>query len=131
MASLPNAQASRAADAITARANSGVLRVYSGTPPANADASLGSATLLCTFNFSATAFAAASNGVATANALTQDGVNAASGAPSFARAFETGGTVVVFQCTAGTSGAELNIDPAPTVGGTSTITSFTYTQAKE
>jgi hypothetical protein len=130
MALLPNAQASRAADAVTARCNSGVLRVYSGSVPATADDSIGAATLLATFNFSATAFGAASNGVATANALTQSGTNAASGTPTFARAFETGGTVVVFQCTAGTSGAELNITPAIESGGTAAISSLTYTQSK-
>lgn len=131
MASITNAVATLAANAVTARCNSGVLRVYSGAVPANADAALGGATLLGTYNFSATAFGAATNGVATANAITQQGTNAASGTPTFARAFETGGTVVVFQCTAGLTGTELNIAVAPVAGGTSAITGFTYTQAKE
>lgn len=129
---LTDAQASRAADAVTARCNSGVVRLYSGTPPATADTALSGNTLLAELSFSATAFGAASNGVATANAITQDSAIDASGTATFFRAFETGGTTVVFQGTCGASGADLNISPSAALvqNGTLSITSMTYTQPK-
>lgn len=135
MASLANAQRNRAADAVAARCNSGVLRIYSGSVPANADAALSGNTLLCELAFGATAFGAASNGTATANAITQDSSNDATGTPTFFRAFETGGTVVVFQGTAGASGggAELQLTGLSggqiIAGGTTGISSLAYTQA--
>lgn len=133
MASLANAQRNRAADAVTARCNSGVLRIYSGTAPATADTALSGNTLLAELTFGATAFGAAVNGVATANAITQDSSNDATGTPTFFRAFETGGSVLVFQGTAGASGQELNISGLVggqiIAGGTTSISSLTYTQA--
>ena len=97
MASITTANRNRAADPVAARCNSGLLRVYSGTPPADANAALSGNTLLAELTFGATAFGAAVAGVATANAITQDASADATGSPSFARAFETGGTTVVFQ----------------------------------
>lgn len=129
--SITNAQASRAADAVTARCNNGSLRIYSGTPPANADAALSGNTLLATLTFGATAFGAASNGVATANSITADTNAAATGTATFFRALETGGSVVVFQGDVATTGAELNLSSTSIVaGGTVSVTSLTYTQAK-
>lgn len=126
---LANSQRSRAADAVCPRCNSGVLRIYSGTEPAAADTALSGNTLLAELTFAATAFGAASNGVATANSITQDSSNDATGTATFFRAFETGGSVVVFQGTVGTSGADLNLNTVSIVaGGTCSITSLTYTQ---
>lgn len=83
--------------------DNGYLRIYSGTMPANADASLGAATLLAELRFGATAFGVASAGTKTANAIT--GATAvASGTPTFFRAFKSDGTTVVIQGTAGASG---------------------------
>lgn len=133
MASITTANRNRAADAVTARCNSGVLRIYSGTAPADANASLSGNTLLAELTFSATAFGAAASGTATANAITQDSSNDATGTPTFFRAFESGGSVVVFQGTAGASGQELNISNLTAgqiiAGGTTSCSSLTYTQA--
>ena len=130
MASITNAQASRAADAVTARCNNGSLRIYSGTPPANAGAALSGNTLLANLAFGATAFGAASNGVATANAITSDTSADNTGTATFFRALESDGTTVVFQGTVGTSGAELNLNTTSIVQlGTVSVTSLTYTQA--
>lgn len=130
MASITTAQASRAADAVTARANSGSLRIYSGTPPANAAAALAGNTLLASLPLGATAFAAASAGVATANAITADASADATGTATFYRVMETDGTTVVFQGTVGTSGAELNLNTVSIIaGGNVAVTSLTYTQA--
>ena len=96
MPSLTTANRNRAADAVTPRANNGSLRLYSGTPPADANAALSGNTLLATLPMSATAFGAAVAGVATANALTA-AVAAATGRPTFARIIESDGTTVVVQ----------------------------------
>lgn len=130
MASITNANRSRAADAVLVRANSGSLRIYSGTAPANIDAALGAAVLLATLPLSATAFGAASSGVATANAITS-ATAAASGTASFFRVLESDGTTGVYQGTVGTSGAELNLSTVSILaGGTVSVSSMTYTQAQ-
>ena len=97
MASITTANRNRAADAVTARANNGSLRIYSGTPPADANAALSGNTLLAVPTFGATAFGAAASGVATANAITSDTSADNTGRPTFARALESDGTTVVFQ----------------------------------
>lgn len=130
MASITTANRNRAADAVTARANSGSLRIYDGTPPADANAALSGNTLLASLPMSATAFAAAASGVATANAITADSSADASGTATFFRVLETDGTTVVFQGTVGVSGAELNLNSVSIVaGGNVSVTSLTYTQA--
>jgi hypothetical protein len=130
MASITAANRSRAADAVCVRANSGSLRIFSGSVPANIDASLGAAVLLATLPMSATAFGAASSGVATANAITS-ATAGASGTASFFRVLESDGTTGVYQGTVGTAGAELNLSTVSILsGGTVSVSSMTYTQAQ-
>ena len=130
MAFITTANRNRAADAVTARANNGSLRIYGGTVPTDANAALGAATLLAVLPLSATAFAAAVNGVATANAITADSSADATGTATFFRVLESDGTTPVFQGTVGTSGAELNLSNTSVVaGGNVSVTSMTYTQA--
>lgn len=130
MAFITTANRNRAADAVTARANNGSLRIYGGTVPTDANAALGGATLLAVLPLSATAFAAAVNGVATANAITADSSADATGTATFFRVLESDGTTPVFQGTVGTSGAELNLSSTSVVaGGNVSVTSMTYTQA--
>jgi hypothetical protein len=127
-----NAARDAAADAVTALCNNGRLRIYSGTPPADANASLSGNTLLAELTFGATAFGAASAGVATANAISADTAADATGAPTFFRTFESDGTTVVFQGTAAASGAELNLTGLSSgdivTGANVSISSLTYTQ---
>ena len=130
MASLTTANRNRAADAVCARANSGSLRIYSGTAPASANAALSGNTLLANLALSATAFGAASSGIATANSITTDSSADASGTATFFRVLESDGTTVVFQGTVGTSGAELNLSTTTiTSGGPVAVSSLTYEQA--
>jgi hypothetical protein len=130
MAFIPNAQRSRAADAVTARANNGRLRIYSGTVPADANAALSGNTLLADLPFGATAFGAAASGVATANAITTDSSADATGTATFFRVLESDLTTVVFQGTVGTSGAELNLSSVSVIaGGPVSVSALTYTQA--
>lgn len=130
MASITTANRNRAADAVCARANNGSLRIYSGTAPADANAALSGNTLLANLAMSATAFAAAASGVATANAITADSSADATGTATFFRVLESDGTTVVFQGTVGTTGAELNLSSVAIVaGGNVAVSSLTYTQS--
>ncbi len=83
-----------ALDAAYDRGTGMLLKVYSGTVPANADASLGAAVLLSTLTLSSTPFTAASAGVKTASAITSDTAAAATGTASFFRLTTSGGTAV-------------------------------------
>lgn len=88
----------------TALGTSPLLKVYSGTEPANADTALSGNTLLGTLTLSSTPFGAASSGVATASSITQDSSADADGTATFCRVTKSDGTVML-QGNAGTSGA--------------------------
>lgn len=127
---LSNEGASAAADAACALCNTGYLRIYSGTKPANADAAI-TGTLLAELTFGATAFAGASNGVATANAIGADTAADATGTATHFRAWKSNGTSPVFDGTVGTSGADLNLNSVAIQSGAQvSVTSLTYTQSK-
>lgn len=128
---LANAQASRAADAVTVRLNTGYLRIYDGAQPTDADTAVGAQVLLAELRWNATAFGAASNGVATANAITQDSSANATGTAAWFRALESDGTTAVFDGSVGTSGANLNLNSvAISAGAAVSVSAYTYTQAK-
>ena len=115
-------------DAYGARFNGGTLRIYAGAVPASADAALGSPTLLGTLTFGNPAFAAASGGSMSANAITQDSAADATGTAAFYRAVESDGSTVIEQGTIGTSGADLNLNTTSIVtGGPIQVTGFTRT----
>lgn len=114
--------------------NLGFIKVYSGTPPATADAAIGGGnTLLCTVSNNSTGTgltfeASASGGVLAKNSgETWSGVNAASGTATFYRlvsASDTGASSTTeqrVQGTIGTGGADMN------VGSTSLTSSATFT----
>lgn len=111
-----------ALDAVYDQCNSGKVKIYSGTPPANAQAGLSGNTLLAQPSFGATAFGAASGGVKTANAITSDTDAAATGTATFYRATKSDGTVVA-QGTVGTSGADLNLNSTSIVQHTTVAVS--------
>ncbi|HYC44482.1 MAG TPA: hypothetical protein VED01_03260 [Burkholderiales bacterium] len=115
---LCDARVHEALDAIANEANSGFLRLYSGSVPANADAALGGATLLAELTLNATAFGAAASRTLTANAITQDSSANASGTCSFARIYQSNGTTVWSQFTSiGTSGTEVVLSTTSIVAG--------------
>ena len=114
-------------DAITARLNSGVIKIYTGTRPATPDTALSGNTLLGTLTFGDTAFGAAdSSAVATANAITQDSSADATGTAAWARMLESDGTTVVADCNVGTSAADIVLNTTSIVtGGPIVISSMT------
>jgi hypothetical protein len=92
---LPNATVNAQADALAALLNNGYLRIYSGTQPANADTAIGAQVLLAELRFNATAAPAASAGVLTFNAITQDSSADATGTATWYRCLKSDGTTVV------------------------------------
>src|SRR5678815_4829613 len=128
---LANAQASRAADAVCVRLNNGYLRIYDGTQATDADTAIGAQVLLAELRWNATAFGAASNGVATANAITADASANASGTAAWFRALKSDGTTAIFDGSVGTSGANLNLNSvAISSGAAVSVSAYTYTQNK-
>lgn len=124
-----NAACDAVVDLIDAGTPPGLLKVYGGSVPANANAALGGATLLATLTFSNPAFGAAAAGVATASAITSDTSADATATATFARITNAAGTVII-QMEVGTSGSDLNLSStAITAGGTVAVSSLTYTQS--
>lgn len=114
-------------DEITAVAGtSAVIEIYSGTRPATGGAET---TTLATLAGNATAFApAATGGVLTLNAITDDSSADATGTASWFRIYASNGTTHVLDGDVGTSGSDLNLNSTSiTSGGTVSITSFTIT----
>lgn len=131
-----NAIAKSMADAITTAVDAGtqaILRIYSGTAPADADAALSGNTLLAELTFSTTSFGAATDanpgGRITANAITSDSSADATGTASFCRILtQTSSGVVCAQGTVGTSSADLILNTVSiTAGSTVAVSAMTIT----
>lgn len=119
------------ADALSALMNNGYLRIYDGTQPTNADTALGAQVLLAELRFNVTAAPAASGGVLTFNAITQDSSANNTGTASWFRALKSDGSSVCFDGTVGTSGTDLTIATTAIVAGAIVgVTSFVYTVPK-
>lgn len=113
-------------DEITARAGGGaLLRLYDGARPATG----GAATTLLAQLTCATPFAAAASaGVLTAGAITQDAAADATGTATWFRLVQSDGTTHVLDGDVGTSGSDLNLNSVSIVaGGTVDVTSFVVT----
>lgn len=119
-------------NALGAECNSGVLRIYDGTEPATANTTLSSNNVLAELTLSSTAFGAPSTSgsdrMITAGTITADSSADATGTATFFRVFKTGGSTVVYQGTAGTSGQQLNLNSTSIIaGGNVSISSLTIT----
>ena len=97
-----------ALDAIAPLCNSGKLRIYTGPKPATPETAA-SGTLLAELTLNATAFAAASAGVSTANAITSDSAADATGTAGWFRIWKSDGTTPICDGDVSTSGADLNM----------------------
>lgn len=113
-------------NALAALANSGKLRIYSGAQPATPETAA-SGDLLAELTMNSTAFGAAANGTITANAITQDSSNEASGDAGWYRLLKSDGTTALWDGEVGTSGSDLNLNSISiSSGAITTVTSFTY-----
>lgn len=131
---ITNAAASAAADAVVDRidlgSGAGKVRIYDGSQPATADTAVSSQVLLAELTMSDPAFGAASNGVATASAISDDTSANATGTASWFRVVDSDNNAV-FDGTVGTSSADLILNTVSIVAGaTVSITALTYTQSK-
>ena len=128
---LSNDAVNAEADALSVLLDNGYLRIYDGTQAATADTALGAQVLLAELRFNATAAPAASGGVLTFNAITQDSNANNSGIASWFRALKSDGSTVMFDGAVGTSGCDLNIATTSIVAGAIVgVTSFVYTVNK-
>lgn len=86
-------------------------------------------TAAATLTFSATAFGAASTGVATANAITSDTNATGNASPVAYATFETSGGTVVVHCAVAASASDINMSNGLTVGAGDTVScsALTYT----
>ena len=129
-----NAVASAMADAFTTALDAGtagIIRIYDGTIPTDADTAVGAQVLLATLTFSATSFGAASNGVITANAITSDSSADATGTATWARLLTQAGGTTIADVDVGTSGTTIVFNTVSfTAGSAIAITAFTFTHPK-
>lgn len=116
-------------DALTAEiGNAALLRIYSGTQPANADAAVGAGTLLAELTCGSPFAGAASSGALTANAITSDSSANATGTAAWFRLVKSDGTTAVLDGEVGTSGADLNLNNLSIASGqTVSVSSFVIT----
>lgn len=114
-------------DAITTTVGANCqIMIYDGARPATGGAAT---TLLAQLAGNATFAGAASAGVLTLNAITQDASANATGTASWFRINTNGGTFCI-DGSIGTSGSDLNLNTTSIVsGGPVSITSFTITEA--
>ena len=135
---ITNVAAKAAADAVVdlvdGGAGAGLLRIYAGSVPADADTALGAQTLLATLTMSDPAFGAAADAApgatATASAITSDTSADATGTAAFFRLLDSNALAVMqglITATGGGGDMELN-SVSITSGVTVQCTSFTYTQ---
>lgn len=116
------------ADALSDLLDNGYLRIYDGSQPANANTAISTQVLLAELRFNATAAPAASGGVLTMNAITQDSSANNTGTATWFRALKSDGSTVVFDGSVSTSGADLNLGSTSITSGASVaVTSMTFT----
>ena len=113
-------------NAITSAAGANaILRIYSGTRPATGGTAT---TVLAELTCNATFAPAASGGVLTLNAITQDSSADATGTATWFR-ITTSGSTFVLDGSVGTSGSDLNLTTTSIVATQPvSITSFTITE---
>lgn len=116
------------ADAYTTRVgNASLLRIYSGTLPANVAAAI-TGTLLAELVCGTPFAPGGSAGVITANTITQDSSADNTGTASHYRHWQSNGTTGVAQGTVGTSGTDMTINTTSIVAsGPVSVTSYVLT----
>lgn len=132
---ITNAAARAMLDVFTTTTDAGtaaVINIYSGTPPADADAALGSNDLLAQLTCSTTSFGAATDNnpgaKITANAISSDTNADSTNTAAFFRILTQSGGTVTAQGTVGTATADLILNTTSiTSGSTVAITAATVT----
>ena len=115
-------------DIATQVGTSGVLKIFTGSPPANCGTA-DSGTLLASLTCNASAFGTASGGVLTANAIS-NATAGATGTAGYFRVYPSSPTTTnaVVQGLIGTSGSDLNLNSTSISSGqTVSVSSFVIT----
>ena len=115
---------------ITYAGSAAIIKIYSGTQPANANTAISTQTLLVSLNVSGT-FGTDSNGTITMSSVTS-ATAVATGTASFFRITKSDGTTVVMDGSVGTSAADMILDNTSiATGQTVSITSGTIIRANQ
>jgi hypothetical protein len=114
------------ANALAALANGGSIQIFSGSQPSTPETAV-SGTLLATLALNGTAFGTASNGVITANAISNVTIGT-TGTAAWFRCWKSDGVTPLFDGTVGTSGCDMNLNSVSlSSGATLSVSSFTFT----
>ena len=105
---------------------SGFLRIYDGTQPASVATALSGQTLLAELPLSSTAAGAASSGVLTFSAITDEASAPATGTQTWATLTTSAGVRVV-DMSCGNGSGDLSLSGTITSTGTVSVTSLTIT----
>lgn len=125
-----NEVANAEADAATALADNGYLRMYGGSQPATADDATAE-TLLAELRLAATAFGDAALGVCTANAITADDTANATGDATWFRVLKSDGTTPLWDGSVGLANADLIMNSIEIRAGAKvSVSSLTFTARK-
>ncbi len=113
---------------INAGAGAGVIKVYNGTIPTDANTAVGSQTLLAELTFSDPCASAAASGVLTFSAITSDSSANATGTATWARILDSDSNVVMDVSVGSSGSVVLTFNTTSIVsGGPVAITAFTLT----
>lgn len=110
------------ATSIKTDANSGKLKIYSGSQPTDADTAIGAQVLLATLVMNATAFSAPSGTASTiqtltAGAITSDTNAAATNTAAWFRLQKSDGSTNILDGTVGTASCDMNLNTTAIVSG--------------
>jgi len=107
-----------------------IIRIYSGSQPANANTAITTQTLLVPLVISGT-FGTDTNGTITLSTVT-NGTAVATGTASFFRIVKSDGTTVVMDGSVGTSGSDMNLNNTSIASGqTVSISAGTIIRANQ
>lgn len=102
--------ANAAANAIGPLLNTGYLRLYDGTQPANANTAVSTQNKLAELRLNSTFSPTAVAGVLTANAISDDTSADATGNATWFRALKSDGTTIIMDGSVGATGCDFNMN---------------------
>lgn len=124
---LSSEAANAEADAVSAMLDGGTVEIYTAPQPLSPEVAITTQTLLAVLDFSTPAFLSAVDGVAVANAISDETDTPATGTASWFRCKTSGGTAV-YDGSVGTSDADMVISDTTIVEHARvSIDSFIYT----
>ncbi len=105
--------------ALATLANGGLMKIYTSPQPSTPETAITTQTLLSTVTMGTPAFGAASNGIITANAISQDNSIAQTGTAAWFRLYKSDGTTVISDGTVGlvSSGSDLEMNSVSLLQG--------------